>query len=174
MSLAAFTALHVALSLIGIASGFVVLFGMIFGNKQSGVTALFLVTTILTSVTGFMFPYKGFTPGIGVGILSIIVLIVALIARYPCRLKGRWRGIWVVTSALALYLNFFVLIVQSFEKIPALHNLAPTQTEGPFKIAQLIALVLFATLTSVAFYRFRLERKAPLTTSKAPGSTTIT
>ena len=81
MSLAAFTALHVALSLIGIASGFVVLFGMIFGNKQSGVTALFLVTTILTSVTGFMFPYKGFTPGIGVGILSIIVLIVALIAR---------------------------------------------------------------------------------------------
>jgi hypothetical protein len=157
MSLAAFTALHVALSLIGIASGFVVLFGMIGANKLSGVTVLFLVTTILTSVTGFMFPFKGFTPGIGIGILSLIVLAVALLARYPFRLRGRWRGIWVITASVALYLNFFVLIVQSFEKIPSLHNLAPTQTEGPFKITQLCGLVLFAILTGLAYYRFRLE-----------------
>ena len=157
MSLAAFTALHVALSLIGIASGFVVLFGMIGAKKHPGVTALFLVTTILTSVTGFMFPYKGFTPAIGVGILSLIVLLVAIIARYPGRMRGRWRGTWVVTAALALYFNFFVLIVQSFAKIPSLHALAPTQTETPFKIAQLIGLVLFAILTSLAFFRFRLD-----------------
>lgn len=156
MSLAAFTALHVGLSLIGIASGFVVLFGMIAAQKLPGITALFLVTTMLTSVTGFMFPYKGFTPGIGIGALSMIVLLVALIARYPCRLRGRWRGIWVVTAALALYFNFFVLIVQSFEKIPALKALAPTQTEMPFKVTQLIGLVLFAVLTAIAFYRFRL------------------
>jgi hypothetical protein len=160
MSLAAFTALHVAISLIGIASGFVVLIGMISAKKLPGVTSLFLVTTILTSVTGFMFPYKGFTPAIGVGILSLLVLIVALIARYPARLRGHWRGVWVITAALAQYLNFFVLIVQSFMKIPSLHALAPTQTEGPFKIAQLGGLVLFAILTALAFYRFRWD--APL------------
>ena len=157
MSLAAFTALHVAISLIAIASGFVVLIGMIGAKKLPGVTSLFLVTTILTSVTGFMFPYKGFTPAIGVGGLSLLVLIVALVARYPARLRGRWRGVWVITASLALYLNFFVLIVQSFMKIPSLHALAPTQTEGPFKIAQLCGLVLFAILTALAFYRFRWD-----------------
>jgi hypothetical protein len=157
MSLAAFTALHVALSLIGIASGFVVLFGMIVAKKHPGVTVLFLTTTILTSVTGFMFPYKGFTPAIGVGILSLLVLIVAVFARYLGRLRGRWRGTWVVTASLALYFNFFVLIVQSFQKIPSLHALAPTQTEGPFKIAQLIGLVLFAVLTSIAYFKFRFD-----------------
>lgn len=155
MSLAAFTALHVALSLIGIASGFVVLFGMIASQKMPGVTMLFLVTTILTSVTGFMFPYKGFTPGIGIGILSLIVLLVAVTARYIGRLRGKWRGTWVVTAALALYFNFFVLIVQSFEKIPSLHAMAPTQTETPFKVGQLITLALFAVLTSIAYARFR-------------------
>lgn len=157
MSLAAFTALHVALSLIGIASGFAVLFGMMAARKLPGVTMLFLITTILTSVTGFMFPYKGFTPGIGVGVLSLIVLIVAIFARYIGRLRGRWRGTWVVTAALALYFNFFVLIVQSFEKVPSLHALAPTQTETPFKVAQLISLALFAILTSVAYLRFRFD-----------------
>jgi hypothetical protein len=155
MSLAAFTALHVALSLIGIASGFAVVFGMIAGQKLSGVTMLFLVTTILTSVTGFMFPYKGFTPGIAIGILSLIVLIVAIFARYIGRLRGKWRGTWVVSAALALYFNFFVLIVQSFEKIPSLHAMAPTQTETPFKVTQLIGLVLFAVLTSIAYVRFQ-------------------
>lgn len=155
MSLAAFTALHVALSLIGIASGFAVLFGMMAAQKMSGVTMLFLVTTTLTSVTGFMFPYKGFTPAIGVGVLSLIVLLIAIVARYIGRLRGKWRGTWVITAALALYLNFFVLIVQCFAKIPSLHALAPTQTETPFKIAQLIGLVLFAVMTSIAYVRFR-------------------
>jgi hypothetical protein len=167
MSLVAFTALHVTLSLIGIASGFVILFGMIGAQKLPSMTALFLVTTILTSVTGFMFPYKGFTPAIGTGILSLIVLLVAVTARYPGRLRGRWRGTWVVTAALAQYFNFFVLIVQSFEKVPALKALAPTQTEAPFKITQLVGLVLFAVLTAIAFYRFRLEpiQTAPVTHS---------
>jgi hypothetical protein len=170
MSLAAFTALHVAISLVGIASGFVVLIGMIQAKKLTGVTVLFLVTTILTSVTGFMFPYKGFTPGIGIGILSILVLIVALFARYPARMRGRWRGVWVITAALAQYFNFFVLIVQSFEKVPSLHALAPTQTEGPFKIAQLCALVLFALLTALAFYRFRWDTDLahPVNPAKTP------
>jgi hypothetical protein len=169
MSLAAFTALHVAISLVGIASGFVVLFGMIQAKKLPGVTSLFLVTTILTSVTGFMFPYKGFTPAIGVGVLSLIVLSVALVARYPARLRGRWRGVWVVTASLALYLNFFVLIVQSFMKIPSLHALAPTQTEGPFKITQVCVLVLFAILTALAFHRFHWD--APIVQPANPAKT---
>ncbi len=156
MSLAAFTALHVGLSLIAIAAGFAVLFGMMAAQKMPGVTMLFLVTTILTSVTGFMFPYKGFTPAIGVGVLSLAVLLVALIARYVGRLRGKWRGTWVVTAALALYLNFFVLIAQAFQKVPSLHALAPTQTETPFKITQLVTLALFAVLTSIAFARFRV------------------
>src|SRR5579871_1902386 len=170
MSLAAFTALHVALSLIGIASGFAVLFGMIGGQKMSGVTMLFLVTTTLTSVTGFMFPYKGFTPAIGVGVLSLLVLIVAVIARYVGRLRGKWRGTWVVTAALAQYLNFFVLIAQSFQKIPSLHTLAPTQTEAPFKITQLVVLGLFAVLTSIAYARFRPFPKIQQTAGPTTGT----
>jgi hypothetical protein len=144
------------LSLIGIGSGFIVLLGMIGARPLPRMTALFLVSTILTSVTGFLFPYKGFTPAIGVGVLSLIVLIVAVVARYIGRLGGRWRGTWVITAALALYLNFFVLIVQAFEKVPYLKSLAPTQTEVPFKVVQFIGLLLFAVLTALAFWLFRV------------------
>ena len=141
----------------GIASGFIAILGMINGRWLSRWNAVFLATTVLTSVTGFLFPFKGVTPGIVVGILSMIVLIVAIIARYSGRLAGGWRGTYVISAAVALYFNFFVLIVQSFEKVPALNSLAPTQSEAPFKIAQLLALVLFVLLAFLAFRRFRVE-----------------
>jgi hypothetical protein len=157
LSIAAFTYLHVAISLIAIAAGLVVIIAMIGAKRVPAVTALFLVTTILTSLTGFVFPFKGVTPGIVVGILSMIVLLLAIFALYGRGLAGAWRGTYVITSALALYFNFFVFVVQSFEKVPTLKALAPTQTEAPFKIAQLVTLVLFIALTITAFRRFRIE-----------------
>lgn len=150
MSLAAFTQVHVAISLIGIASGFVVIFGMMASKRMPAMTGLFLTTTILTSVTGFFFPFHGVTPGIVIGILSLVILALAVIAWY----RG-WRGTWVLTAVMAQFFNFFVLIVQSFEKVPALHALAPTQKETPFKVAQVAALVLFVALAAVAYRRFR-------------------
>jgi hypothetical protein len=155
MSLAAFTALHVAISLIGIGSGFIVVFGMMASRRLPLVTTTFVVSTALTSITGFMFPFRGVTPGIVVGVLSLVTLAIATIARYARHLDGAWRGVWVITAAIALYFNFFVLIVQSFQKVPALHDLAPTQTEGPFKIAQLFFLLVFIAITTLAFRRFR-------------------
>jgi hypothetical protein len=119
------------------------------------VTALFLLTTILTSLTGFLFPFHGVTPGIVVGALSCVILVFALVARYGGHMAGGWRSTWIVTAILAQYLNFFVLIVQSFEKVPALHALAPTQKEAPFKIVQLAALILFIVLAVLALRRFR-------------------
>jgi len=156
LSIAAFTYLHVAISLIAIAAGFVVLVAMIGAKRVPAVTALFLVTTVLTSLTGFLFPFKGITPGIVVGILSMIVLLLAIFALYGRGLAGGWRGTYVISSALALYFNFFVFVAQSFEKVPALKALAPTQTEAPFKIAQLATLVLFIAITITAFRRFRI------------------
>jgi hypothetical protein len=157
LSIAAFTYLHVAISLIAIAAGFVVLVAIIGAKRVPAVTALFLVTTVLTSLTGFLFPFKGITPGIVVGILSMIVLLLAIFALYGRGLAGGWRGTYVISSALAVYFNFFVFVVQSFEKVPALKALAPTQTEAPFKLAQLATLVLFIALTIAAFRRFRIE-----------------
>ncbi len=157
MSLAAFTQLHVAISLVGIASGFLVILAMIASRKVSSMTVLFLLTTILTSVTGFMFPFKGVTPGIVIGVLSLVILMVALIARYAGHLKGGWRGTWVIAAILAQYFNFFVLIVQSFEKVPALHAMAPTGKELPFVVVQLVTLVVFIALAVLAFRKFRPE-----------------
>lgn len=156
MSTATFTMLHVAISLIGIATGFIVLLGLIGGKQAPRWTMLFLVTTVLTSVTGFFYPFKGVTPGIVIGVLSLIVLALAIYALYGAHLAGRWRGTYVVSVALAQFFNFFVLVVQSFQKVPALHALAPTQSELPFKMAQLASLVLFAVLTAVAYRRFRV------------------
>ncbi|HEX4064578.1 MAG TPA: hypothetical protein VHZ09_01040 [Acidobacteriaceae bacterium] len=157
MSVAVFTQVHVAISLIAIAAGFVVVFGMIAAKRLPLLTALFLITTAATSVTGFMFPYHGMTPGIVIGILSLVVLLFAAVALYGGHLVGGWRATYVITAMMALYLNFFVLIVQSFEKVPALHALAPTQKEMPFKVAQLVTLVIFVLLASVATKRFRLK-----------------
>ncbi len=154
MSLAAFTYLHVAISLIGIAAGLVVLSGMIGDRRLPAVTALFLVTTVLTSVTGFFFPFKGVTPGIVIGILSLIVLLIAIVALYSRGLTGIWRGTYVITASVALYFNFFVFIVQSFEKIPALKAIAPTQASPVFGLTQLVVMVIFIVLTVLAFKRF--------------------
>jgi hypothetical protein len=157
MLLSAFTIFHVALSLVGIGSGFVVLYGLLQAKQSSGWAKTFLTTTVATSLTGFLFPFHGFTPGIGVGIVSMIVLAAAILALYRFGLAGGWRRTYVITSVMALYLNFFVLIVQSFEKVPALRALAPTQSEPPFQIAQLVALLLFVALGIRAAMKFRAE-----------------
>ena len=155
LSIENFTILHTAISLIAIASGLIVLAGMLRARRLPGWTAVFLVTTILTSVTGFMFPISGLTPAIVFGLISIVILVIALAALYLKQLSGAWRWIYVTTALMALYLNVFVLIVQSFQKLPALQKLAPTQSEPPFLVAQLGVLVLFLALTVLATIRFR-------------------
>ena len=149
------TKIHVVISLIGILTGVVVLIGLISGRRLNGWTAWFLVTTVTTSVTGFFFPFHGVTPGIIVGIISLLLLAVAIFARYFRRFVGAWRWIYVVTAMIALYLNVFVLIAQLFQKVPALKALAPTQTELPFLVAQLSTLLIFVVLTIAATLRFR-------------------
>jgi hypothetical protein len=151
------TFVHVVLSLLGIGSGFVVVFGLLTSRRLDGWTALFLVSTVLTSVTGFLFPFHHFLPSHGVGIVSLIVLAIALFARYGRNLAGAWRRTYAITSVIALYLNVFVLVVQLFLKVPALNALAPTQSEPPFKIAQLAVLVLFVVIGIFGAIRFRDE-----------------
>jgi hypothetical protein len=154
MPASTYTLLHVLISLIGIGSGFVVVYGMLAGKRRDGWTALFLVTTAATSVTGFAFPFDHLLPSHKVGILSVGVLALAILARYGFHLAGAWRWIYVVSAALALYLNVFVAVVQVFLKLSALKALAPTQTEPPFLVAQLAVLTLFIGLTIVAVRRF--------------------
>ena len=155
MLLSAFTLFHVAISLIGIASGFVVVYGLLVSKGFDGWTKLFLWTTVATSVTGFMFPVHKFLPSHGLAILSLIVLTIAFVARYRHHLTGGWRRTYVITAVLALYFNVFVLIVQLFEKVPALEALAPTQSEPPFQAAQLTALIIFAALAIRGAMKFR-------------------
>jgi hypothetical protein len=155
VSLAIYTAAHVAISLVGIGSGLVILFGLLKGKLLSGWTGLFLASTVATSVTGFGFPVAHFLPSHGVGILSLIVLAVAIAALYPFQLSGGWRRTYVICAVVALYFNCFVLVVQSFEKVPALRALAPTQTEPPFAIAQLVVLALFVLAGIRAARRFK-------------------
>jgi hypothetical protein len=132
ISLSTFTLLHVIISLAGIGSGFIVLLGLLNGKRLDGWTKIFLTTTALTSVTGFLFPFEGFKPSYVVGAISLVVLAIAAWARYGGRLAGASRWIYVVTAAMALYLNCFVAVVQAFLKVPALHALAPTGSEPPF------------------------------------------
>ena len=155
MILHAFTLLHVAISLVGVFSGFVVLRGMLTTQRSDGWTKLFLVTTAATTLTGFFFPFHGFTPALGTGVVSLIVLTIAFHALYGRRLAGGWRKTYVITAMIALYLNVFVLIVQSFQKVPALKALAPKQTEPPFVITQLLVLGLFIVLGVLAVRRLR-------------------
>lgn len=154
MSVHAYTQLHVFISLIAIGSGLVVIYGMLNAKRLDGLTSLFLATTLLTSVTGFGFPFTGVTPGIKVGIISMVVLAIAYMARYARHLAGGWRATYVITAATALYLNVFVLLVQSFEKVPALRAIAPTQKEPPFAITQLAVLGVSIWLTILAVRRF--------------------
>ena len=153
--LATFTAVHVLLSLVGIASGFVVMRALLSAIQRGGWTALFLVTTLATSVTGFGFPADHVLPSHVVGVISLVVLAIAILARYGMHLAGAWRWIYVVTAALALYLNVFVGVVQAFLKIAPLKAMAPQQTEFPFVITQFVVLALFVLLTIVAAKRFR-------------------
>ncbi|HEY2459914.1 MAG TPA: hypothetical protein VGI16_03865 [Candidatus Acidoferrum sp.] len=153
--LMAYTYFHVALSLVGIISGLVMLMAMASGKKMDGVTSVFLWTTILTSVTGFFFPFHGITPGIIIGILSLVVLALALYALRSQHLNGAWRTTFAICAVIAEYFNIFVLVAQSFRKIPALHALAPTQSDGPFKITQTVVLVLVILLGVRATRGFR-------------------
>ena len=153
-----FTLLHVVLSLVGIVAGLVVAKGLLASNRMPGWTAVFLWTTVATTVTGFFFPFRGFTPALGTGIVSTLVLVPTLYALYRGRLVGKWRWIYVVGAMVSLYLNVFVLVVQAFLKVPTLHVLAPTQAEPPFGIAQGVVLLLFVALTILAVRRFRPAR----------------
>jgi hypothetical protein len=155
MGMTTFTFVHVVISLVGILSGLIVLVGLLAGKRLDGWTALFLVTTVATSVTGFVFPYKGFTPGLGVGIISMVVLAVAILARYRHHLAGGWRRTYVITAVTALYLNIFVLIAQLFEKVPSLHELAPKGSEPPFAITQVVVMAIFVVLGIFAVKGFR-------------------
>ncbi len=148
--LAIYTILHVLISLAGIATGLVILRGLIAGKRLDSWTLWFLATTVLTSVTGYGFPFEHLLPSHIVGAISLVMLAVAIYARYPRRLAGLWRVIYVVSAVLALYLNVFVLVVQLFLKVPALHALAPTQAEPPFALTQLLVLVMFLVLGGLA------------------------
>ena len=157
MSTATYTFLHVLVSLAGIGLGLIVMFGLLTRKRLNGLTAVFLATTVLASVTGFGFPFEHLLPSHIVGILSLVVLAVAIAARYLFHLAGIWRGIYVVGAAIALYLNVFVLIAQLFGKVPALKALAPTGKEPPFLVAQLCVMAIFIVLTIVAARKFHLE-----------------
>jgi hypothetical protein len=162
MSLYAFTIMHVIITLIAIATGFVVMFGMLCSKKLSGWTAIFWLTTLLTSVTGFMFPIRGFTPALGVGTVALIVLAIGLLALCVKRLAGAWRWIYAITAVISLYFNVFVLITQSFLKLtflnPAAPQLAPPfagATNTQFAIAQGVALLFFIAMGIATAIKFR-------------------
>ena len=155
MSVGAFTLLHVIITLVAIGSGLMAVGGMFASHKLPGTTALFLFTTALTSLTGFLFPIHGFTPALGVGIVACVVLAIALFALYKEHLVGAWRWIYVITAVVSLYLNVFVLVVQSFVKVAALNSLAPTQNEPPFAITQAVVLAIFVLITLIAVIKFQ-------------------
>ena len=158
LSVQTFTLLHVAISLVGILTGLVVLAAMILGRDLKINTAVFLAATVLTSATGFLFHSAKFGPPHIVGLLSLVILAVALAALYGKHLAGIWRPTYVITAVTALYLNCFVLVVQAFGKIPALTALAPTGSEPPFQVAQLVVLALFVVLGFLAMRRFHPAR----------------
>jgi hypothetical protein len=145
---------HVAISLVGIATGLIAIFGLLAGYPPGVWTAVFLISTVLTSVTGFPLPPYGFDPPRAIGVLSLVLLAGAIVALYAFRLRGPWRWIYIATATAALYLNVFVGVVQAFGKIARLNALAPTQTETPFLVAQVAVLVLFVAVAGVAIVRF--------------------
>ena len=152
-----FTLVHVVLSLVGIGSGFVVVLGLIAAKQLKGWTALFLATTVATSLTGFLFPFHKLLPSHVVGIVSLVVLTVAILARYVRHLTGAWRWIYAVNVVVGLYLNFFVFVAQAFQKVPALKAMAPTQSEAPFVITQLVVMALFVALGIFAVKGFHAK-----------------
>ena len=157
MSTSAFTLFHVVVSLIAIVTGIIVAVAMLGSKTTNGWTAIFLATTALTSITGFLFPSDKVLPSHIVGAVSLVVLIIAIVALYGYRLTRSWRWIYVVSALVALYLNVFVLVAQAFLKVAILHALAPTQSDPGFIVAQLIVLALFVVLGIRAVRRFRPE-----------------
>ena len=157
LSLPVFTLLHIAISLIGIAAGFGVLYGLIASRDSASWTKVFLVFTVVTRVTGYFFPFDHVLPSHIVGAISLVILALAMIALYIFHLAGAWRWIYVVSAVAALYLNTFVLAVQTFVKNPALKELAPTQTEPPFVITQALLLLAFVVLGVIAVRRYHPE-----------------
>ncbi|MFL6827533.1 MAG: hypothetical protein ACJ8E2_13830 [Bradyrhizobium sp.] len=157
MSLSTFTAFHVIISLIAIVSGLIVMFGLLGSNRRPTLTATFLLFTILTSATGFLFPFDKLLPSHMIGIVSLLLLGIACIALYVMKLSGAWRWIYVLTAMIALYLNVFVLVIQSFLKLGPLHALAPSipPSEPPFAVAQGIVLLFFVLVIVGAVRRFR-------------------
>ena len=157
LSLHAVTVLHVVISLIGIVTGLVVLYGLFKSQSMQGMTAIFLLTTILTNATGFMFPVDKLLPSHIIAIISLVLLAIACIALYGLKASGAWRSIYVVTAITSLYLNVFVLVIQSFLKIGPLHALAPSvpPSEPPFAVTQGIVLVIFVVAIIAAVRRFR-------------------
>jgi hypothetical protein len=160
LSLSTFVTVHVIISLVGIVAGIIVMFGLLNSNRMPGLTAIFLLFTILTSASGFLIPpllTEKLLPSHMIGILSLALLAVACFALYGARLSGAWRWIYVLTAMISLYLNIFVLVIQSFLKIPALHALAPSvpPSEPVFAVVQGIVLVFFVIVIIGAVRRFR-------------------
>jgi hypothetical protein len=155
-----FLQLHVLISLIGMASGFVVVYGLLTDKPLRGWTALFLVATVLTGVTGFPLPPFGFDPPRAVGTILLVLLAVAVVALYAFQLAHAWRWVYIVSATMALYLNVFVGVIQAFQKLPILQPLAPTQSEPPFLAAQVAVLAAFVAIGVVAVIRFHPETKA--------------
>jgi uncharacterized membrane protein len=169
MSVAAFTQLHVIISLVAILSGIIVVLRMLSAKLMPATTTLFLITTVATSVTGFMFPTPvdaprvigSLDPAKLIGVISLIFLILAILALYSYKLAGSWRGVYVISAMIALYFNCFVLVAQAFQKIPFFHALAPTGKEPPFAVAQAILLILFVGLGIAVFRKFKPMRTVP-------------
>jgi len=157
MSLSTFTLLHVLISLAGIGTGFIVVYGMLNGKRLGGWTEIFLVTTVLTSATGFLFPVEHLLPSHIVGTISLVVLALAILGRYVFHLAGVGRLLYVVGSVATLYLNCFVAVAQAFLKISALHALPPNGKEPPFVAAQVVVMAIFIGLEIVAAERFRVQ-----------------
>ena len=159
LSLQAFTILHVIISIIELAAGAAVLIGLLTGSRSS-LTAVFLVTAALTDITGFLFPFHGVTPGIILGVLSLVVIGVATLAFYSFHLQGAWRAVYAISAVMVLYFDAFVAVAQAFQKVPALHALAPTGKEPAFAAAQGLLLVVAIVAGFFCVRRFRLEQTA--------------
>ncbi len=154
LGMSTFTFVHVVISLIGIAAGVIVVVGLLSGQAFGRWTLVFLVATLATSITGFGFPFTQLLPSHVVGAVSLLPLTLAIVARYVFHLAGAWRWLYVLSAVLALYLNVFVLVAQLFVKVPALHALAPTQSEPPFLIAQVAVLAAFIAIAVAATIKF--------------------
>ena len=159
LGLEIFTIFHVVLSLIGILAGFVVVYGLLTANRLDGWTKVFLWTTVLTSVTGYLFPFHKLLPSHIVGAISLAILALCIYTRYGRKLAGGWNRTYAITAVIALYLNVFVLVAQLFQKVPALRALAPTQSERPFLITQTVVLLAFVVIGMLAATRFRQQQQ---------------